>query len=176
MLVTVGSDFHPFDRLVGGVDTWLSGQPSTSVKAVVQHGTAQAPRNAEAHDYLSHAELMDRLANSDIIVTQGGPMGIVEARRCGRIPIVMPRVKRLGEVVDDHQVSFCRQLASTGDIVMVENVDELCGALDRAVMDPQSLRLSSADSGVDTRRAVAVFAREVECLSVSRRWRRWGRN
>lgn len=174
ILVTVGSDYHPFNRLVGGVERWL-GQPSAAgLEVLFQYGTADRPGRGECHDYLAHDELIDRLSSSDIVVTQGGPMGILEVRRCGRIPIVMPRLHDLGEVVDDHQVAFCRQLASTGDIVLVENEDELVEALDKAVADPTRLVLTGSTGDTDARPAVEAFARAVELLPPRRRnrWRR----
>lgn len=175
MLVTVGSDYHPFDRLIGGVDAWLD-REGESRPVVVQYGTAHKPRHGECLDYLPHDRLLDELRSANIVVTQGGPMGIVEARRCGRIPIVMPRLHRLGEVVDDHQVAFCRQLASTGDIVLVETVEELHEALDRAAADPSQLELTAAAADVDTKEAVDAFAQAVKRLPPRRRglarWRR----
>jgi UDP-N-acetylglucosamine transferase subunit ALG13 len=173
-MVTVGSDYHPFNRLVGAVDRWLS-QPSTvGMDVLVQYGTADRPQHGHCRDYRAHDELIDRLSSSDIVVTQGGPMGIVEARRCGRIPIVMPRLHHLGEVVDDHQVAFCHQLASTGDIVLVESEAELVEALDKAVADPSRLVLTGSAGEVDTRGAVEAFARAVDRLPPRRRarWRR----
>ena len=175
LLVTVGSDYHPFDRLVGGVDAWLD-QAAQIGSVVVQYGTARKPRHGECLDYLPHDRLLEQLRSVDVVVTQGGPMGIVEARRCGRIPIVMPRLHRLGEVVDDPQVAFCRQLASTGDIVLVETVEELRRALDRAADDPSQLALTATAAEVDTKEAVDAFAQAVDGLPPRRpglaRWRR----
>ena len=170
VLVTVGSDHHPFDRLVGAVDRWLD-ETAEELVVVVQHGTARPPRHGERHDYLPHDQLLELLRATDIVVTQGGPMGIVEARTCGRIPVVMPRLHRLGEVVDDHQVAFCRQLAGTGDIIMVETEDELRDALRLAVDDPSRLRLTGPTAEVDTRAAVDAFAHAVEALPPRRRRR-----
>ncbi len=45
VLVSVGTDFHPFDRLVAAVDRWAAQHPEARV--VVQHGRSRAPRHAE---------------------------------------------------------------------------------------------------------------------------------
>jgi UDP-N-acetylglucosamine transferase subunit ALG13 len=164
ILVTVGSDHHPFDRLVGWVDEWLEVHGSDPVTCVFQHGTAAPPRHGTRHAYLAHDELQRLLAQADVVVTQGGPMGIVESRRHGKKPIATPRLARLGEVVDDHQVTFCRQLASSGDLVIAEDAPALWAALDVALADPDAYLIES--SGVDerVRRSVQNFSALVEML------------
>lgn len=53
VLVSVGSDHHPFQRLVDWSDAWAIHRPDVHV--VVQYGTARAPEHTEAHDFLGHA-------------------------------------------------------------------------------------------------------------------------
>ena len=66
---------------------------------------------------------------------------IVEARRHGKRPLVVPRDHRLGEHVDGHQLRFARRLADEGLIVLCEQRDELTAALDAARRDPDNLTL-----------------------------------
>ena len=136
LLLTVGVDHHPFGRLVGWIDSWLDRQATGSVHYRSQHGTAPAPRHGEAHAFLPHEELQRLLARADVLVMQGGPMGIVEAQRLGKKPVVIPRLSRLGEVVDDHQVAFCRLLGDEGSIHLVESSEDLDRVLDAVTQDP----------------------------------------
>ncbi len=168
ILVTVGSDHHPFDRLIGWVDEWLAAHEADDFVCVVQHGTAAAPRHGKAHDYLPHPELQRLLDEADVVVTQGGPMGIVESRRCGTTPIAVPRRARLGEVVDDHQVAFCRQLGRTGALVLAEDSDTLWAALDRALQNPQVYAMESAAADDEVRSTVERFAALVAMLPARR--------
>jgi UDP-N-acetylglucosamine transferase subunit ALG13 len=78
------------------------------------------------------------LEEADVVIMQGGPMGIIEAQRLGKKPVVIPRLSRLGEVVDDHQVAFCRLLGDEGSIHLVESSEALHRVLD-AVMQDSSL-------------------------------------
>jgi len=142
ILVTVGSDHPPFDRLIGWMDDWLA-RSGIGVTCVMQFGTAQAPRSGEAHDYLPHDALQRLLVGADTVVTQGGPMGIVESRRCGTKPIAVPRRQDLGEVVDDHQRAFCRKLADAGELVLAETSTELWNALDLALANPDVYRIEA---------------------------------
>jgi UDP-N-acetylglucosamine transferase subunit ALG13 len=152
VFVTVGSDHHPFDRLVSWVDDW-SGQHD--VDCVIQYGTARPPTSALGTAYLDKPLLEDLLDSADIAVAQGGPMSIIEARRHGRLPIVVPREPQLGEVVDGHQVVFCRKLEQQGLIHDAEDEQTLRRCLDDALRDPVALRVEE-DHEADERAAAAV--------------------
>lgn len=164
VFVTVGTDHHPFERLIGWIDDW---ERPTGVDVLVQHGSTRAPLAAEGVAFLDVAELRQTLELSDLIVTQGGPGGIMDARRTGRRPIVVPRRAALGEAVDDHQVAFARHLARLGTIDLVENRAELHRALSAGVLDPDSWRCTPLE---DTAATVAeAVGREVGAAVARRR-------
>ena len=52
------------------------------------------------------------------------------------MPVVLPRLARLGEVVDDHQVAFGRLDARAGRAVCVEDEQALAAAIDHALAHP----------------------------------------
>ena len=43
----------------------------------------------------------------------------------GKRPIVVPRLSRFGEAVDDHQLPFARRLAERGLVTLLEDESEL---------------------------------------------------
>ena len=87
-------------------------------------------------------------------------MGILEARKSGHVPIVVPRLRSLGEVVDDHQVAFCRHLAESGDVLLAEDEVTLSDILDRVVATPEQCRVSGASQTELARpgKAIANFS------------------
>lgn len=168
IVVTVGSDHHPFDRLIGWVDDWLAAQGG-AVETVWQYGTARKPAHGRAEAFLPHDALQDLLERADVVVTQGGPMGIVEARRHGVRPVVVPRLARLGEVVDDHQVTFCRHLAGRGEIALAEDAETLSRELDRAITSHQVFCIDPSSSSLAAEEAVRKFSDIVASLPARRR-------
>ena len=120
VVVTVGTDHHPFDRLVRWADLWALEHPEDRV--AVQHGTARPPRWAEGVPVVDHAQLLQWFAAADVAVVSCGPGAVMECRRSGRIPVVVPRREALDEAVDDHQTAFARHLARQG--LAVTAVDE----------------------------------------------------
>lgn len=170
ILVTVGSDHHPFDRLVRAVDEWMD-SAGPGVSLITQHGTASPPRHGTAYSFLPHEELIEHMSNADLLVTQGGPMGIVESRQMGIIPIVMPRLKARGEVVDDHQVDLCRYLNERGELWLVEDASQVAPVLDRAAAEPEALRIDPVVTAGHVQASVESFAAAVASLPARRRWR-----
>ncbi len=136
---TVGTDHHPFDRLVDWVDSWTT--DGEGRHALVQSGTSRLPTNAAGYDYLPHPSMTEAFGAAHVVVSHGGTATVLEARRIGRLPIVVPRRPELGEHVDDHQVRFAKRLADRGQLVLVEDEAALRSHLDHALVDPMKYRL-----------------------------------
>ncbi len=164
VFVTVGTDHHPFDRLVQWVDAWSAAHPA--VEVVIQHGEATSPQHADARRYLTHTQLFGFLERADVIVCHGGPATIAEAWRQKLIPIVAPRGHDLGEHVDNHQQAFAAVLADREQVIQVKTEDELTSALDHAMADPQWLR-REAGLGVDVEESIRNFSAVVTAVTGS---------
>ena len=54
-------------------------------------------------------------------------------------PVVVPRLHRYGEAVDDHQVPIARRLADAGLVSLVEDPDQLAAALVETPAAPATL-------------------------------------
>ena len=126
ILVTVGTHHQPFTRLIGA----LRSLPSDEL--VVQYGHSPAPawRSAwQAVPFLAYDRLAALMDASDVVVTHAGVGSVLTALRMGHTPIVVPRLARFGEHVDDHQAELTETLADTGRVIAVWEMDELASAL-----------------------------------------------
>jgi UDP-N-acetylglucosamine transferase subunit ALG13 len=163
VFVTVGTDHHPFDRLVGWVDAWLP----DGVQCVVQHGASAPPRRAEGVGYLDHGALTALLDEAAVVVCHGGPTTITESRRHGRRPIVVPRDPALGEHVDDHQQRFCARMEAKGLITTAADENTFRTLLDRALEAPGAFAVEAY--GGDVAASVARFGLLVSGLLATRK-------
>jgi UDP-N-acetylglucosamine transferase subunit ALG13 len=146
-VVTVGTDHHRFDRLMDWLESWQAGHPG-AINWIVQHGASRPMRGATGFTMKPRPELLELLRAADLVITQGGPGGITDARECGKLPIVVPRLARLDEVVDDHQIAFAKQLAATGMAVTAQTEAQLHAELDRAVGNPAEFLTTGGGSNV----------------------------
>jgi beta-1,4-N-acetylglucosaminyltransferase len=124
IFVTVGSSHIPFQRLVDALDA-LPGD-----ELVVQHGPAAPPAAAaRAVPFMSFAEVLEHIEAADHVVSHAGVGSITCALRAGHTPVVVPRLKRHGETVDDHQLELVEALSAEGRILAVLDPAELARAV-----------------------------------------------
>ena len=171
MLVSVGTDHHPFDRLVRWVDGWLGAQNDGDVTCLVQYGSSHPPGRARGLAYLDHADLSHVMGGAHVVICHGGPSTIAEARRTGHLPIVVPRSPRLGEHVDDHQQRFSRRLADAGLVLLAPSREDLMHALDDALAHAEHIHLegNGVPSQPPATEAALRFGALVDDLFAARR-------
>jgi UDP-N-acetylglucosamine transferase subunit ALG13 len=136
LFLTVGTDHHPFDRLIRWLDAWLAAEAKDRVRCLVQHGTSVPSSIAPSHEFLGYDEMEEAIHEAAVIVCHGGPGTIMLAAEAGKVPIVVPRVRALGEHVDDHQVLFAGRLRGERTIVLAETESRFRVFVERAVAAP----------------------------------------
>lgn len=133
LFVSVGTDYHRFDRLIWWLDEWLATEPLVE-NVIVQRGTSVDSALANTSlDYIGRSELVAHFQNASVVVCHGGPATILECRSNGLVPIVVPREARFDEHVNDHQVDFCERLSEHNDIQLARTKSEFFRLLDLAV-------------------------------------------
>ena len=93
---------------------------------VVQHGFSPRPQRARrAVAFMPFDEMVACFEAANVVITHAGVGSVLSAVRAGHTPIVVPRLRRLGEHVDDHQVELTRALAEHRAVTPVWDVREL---------------------------------------------------
>lgn len=164
VLTVVGTDRHRFDRLMTWLERWYHRQDRPP-RAMVQHGFSRRPDIPDTVDFLGHGELQEAMSTADLVVSHGGPATVTEARRQGRLPLVVPRDPEEGEHIDAHQQQFARRLGHAGMVALCEEEETLAAALDRGLAAPARFRLTDDTNDARLRaEAVAHVGRIVEAL------------
>jgi UDP-N-acetylglucosamine transferase subunit ALG13 len=166
VFVTVGTDHHPFDRLVRWIDAWLAGGARERVRCLVQSGTSRPPLETESDQYFGYEQMETFLSEASAVVCHAGPGTVMMSRWAGKRPIVVPRRHDLGEHIDDHQVAFARRIAAEGEIALAEDEAALVACLEQALAGEGTLDVQSEE---DRGEAVSEFERLVDKLMTSRR-------
>lgn len=159
IFVTVGTDHHPFGRLITWLDSWMADHPDVTL--VVQHGHSPASTTGTNYAMMGLEELTAEYEAADLVVAQVGPGTIVDANKVGLRPIMVPRDPDLGEVVDDHQFVFGALMEKQGRCAIVTDEDSLRIALNLAVADPSALRLTTAIDTSSASEAVSNLAQQI---------------
>ena len=119
IFATVGSTQIPFERLVRALEA-LPGD-----ELFAQHGPVAPRGRGDGTTLHAIPELIETMERADVVVCHAGAGSILCALRTGHTPVVVPRLQRYGETVDDHQVEFARALAREGKVIAVSDLDLL---------------------------------------------------
>lgn len=149
IFLSLGTHEDPFPRAIELISTAVA----SGEDLVVQHGhTPPRPDlpSTEWIRYVGYQELVAEVVRARAFVCHAGVGSILTALTHGVTPVVIPRERRFGEHVDDHQGQLARHLGKRGVVVLIEG-DDVLGALARA----EALRGAPRGPGIDLRRAVA---------------------
>lgn len=138
LVVSLGTDYHHFDRLVEWVEDFLRSNPE--VTCLFQHGFTRAPQGADGVERMPRTELLGHYQRAKVVLVQGGPGSILDAREVGLIPFAVPRLKEFDEVVDNHQVQFSKVMESRGETIIATDSQDLAQKLKNALANPDSVR------------------------------------
>lgn len=124
IFLTVGTQF-PFDRLVEAVDGVFD-EGLTDGELFAQIGeSSYRPHNFESVASLGKKMFDKYVKKASAIISHAG-IGIITIALENEKPLlVMPRLKRYGEVVNDHQAGIARKFEELGHIVVAYEAEEL---------------------------------------------------
>lgn len=142
MFVTVGTHTQGFDRLIEAVDNLIAiGEIKEKIIAQIGYGK-YIPKNCKWVRFTSHDNFIKICKKSRVVITHGGVGSIISSLKLKKPTIVVPRLKRFNEHVDDHQLQITEQLEKQRRIIAVYNVSKLKNAINTA----KKWRLSKVES------------------------------
>lgn len=118
VFVTVGTPTQGFSRLLGAVDQLVGSGYFREEPIFMQTGSTRdfVPLSCEWKAFVPRLEFERLVATATLIVCHGGTT-VLEMVRLGKLPVVMPRRRKYGEHVNDHQLQLVELLASQGRVV-----------------------------------------------------------
>ena len=125
IFVTVGTLHFPFERLLRAVD----GLPGDEELIVQSRAPGTRPARGRFVEDLTYEQLVAEVSRARVVVCHAGVGSVLTALANGKRPIVVPRLQRYGEAVDDHQLPFGRRLAEAGLVTLVEDPAQLAAAV-----------------------------------------------
>lgn len=130
IFVTVGTHEQQFNRLIEEIDR-LKGDGIIEDEVVIQTGFSTfEPKHCKWSKLIPYEKMEANVKKAKIVITHGGPASFIAPLQIGKIPIVVPRQKKYGEHVNDHQLDFCKAVEERmGNIIVVEDVKTLCDVI-----------------------------------------------
>lgn len=158
IFVTVGTHEQAFDRLIEYIDN-LKRDDLIKEQVVIQTGYSNyKPIYCMWKKIYPYQKMMELVAEARIVITHGGPSSFIMPLQIGKVPIVVPRMKKYGEHVNDHQVEFTLEVEKRmGTIIAVSKLTDL-----NKIIESYDTIISYMKSGTNSNNA--NFNRELEKL------------
>lgn len=139
IFVTVGTHSDGFDRLVEAADRYAA---TAERRVVIQRGASRyRPEHAESFEFAPGSEIEAFSRSADVIVTHAGAGSLLTSLTACANVVVVPRQRRHGEHMDDHQLELATALHEAGRVRMVLDLVQLPG-----ILDSSSPRLATSAS------------------------------
>jgi UDP-N-acetylglucosamine transferase subunit ALG13 len=144
IFVTVGNATQPFPRLTTAVDQLVAEGAFGAEPVFVQTGsdTAFRSKRCEHRPFLSESEFQSLIQECRLVICHAGCGTLRNVLLARKRPVVMPRRKRYGEHVSDHQMQLARALSAQERIFPAYEADGLAGAIADASVAPELPPLS----------------------------------
>lgn len=125
VLVTLGTQKQSFRRLLDMVENSKELQ-NDDIIAQIGH-TKYESKRMQCFDFVDSQKLNEYIKNAEIIITHAGVGSIFDGLHNKKKVIAIPRLKKYGEHINDHQLEICEELEKEGYILSClenENLDE----------------------------------------------------
>jgi UDP-N-acetylglucosamine transferase subunit ALG13 len=156
--VTLGTMFLGFDRLVAAVDAIAE---STGEQVIVQLGNASSPPgHCEWFEFLPREECLEIQRHARVIVGHAGIGTAIDALSMQRPFIVVPRLKRFNEHMNDHQLEIAEAVERRGWGRMVLDMEDLADACAHPPEVPQGYSPNKAPLIAAVKAMIERVARE----------------
>lgn len=132
IFVAVGTQKFQFNRLLKTIDDLVEkGQLKGEVFAQVGHSD-YVPRNYGFQDFLSKDDFQSCISRCDLLITHSGVATIISGLKLNKRVVVVPRLAKFGEHVDDHQLQIAKSFSEKNLVLMCGKNDNLAEIAERA--------------------------------------------
>jgi len=136
IFVTVGG-MRGFERLVCQMDL-IAGELEEQV--MMQIGsTDYEPRNCDYFRFMSRNDMEKLYADARVVVCHAGTGSVLTALEHNKPLVLVPRLRKYGEVFDDHQLEIASEMQSRG-ITVVYDISNLQSAVENVDIGPIEIK------------------------------------
>ncbi len=153
ILVTLGTHPQPMDRLLRELDRLVEAGVIRDEVIVQAAAYGYRPRHIRSLPTIPADEFHRLIGSADVVISHAGPGTLAAVRQAGKTPVVVARASEYREHVDDHQVRYAQRLQPEPGYVVVADLKDLPGAIDRA------RRTTAESTQPDRSRAIEALER-----------------
>jgi len=136
IFVTVGNDHHDFSRLVSKIEQLVNARKDLNF--VIQHGHTNIDTSLDAKcaSFFSREQFQSYLKEAGLVISHAGAGTLLQLAQNRTVPLVVPRLHKYEEHLNDHQVDLATAFEGLGLCKVVLDVATLDSLLDSPLPFP----------------------------------------
>lgn len=124
IFVTIGNDKHRFNRLIDKVVEIDEANDQFLFK--IQYGhTKPKSKSKNYKDFISKEQFTHEIIESDLVISHAGAGTLVQVVNTGKKPIVVPRLFKFNEHLNDHQLEIANEFEKSKYCDIILDIDKL---------------------------------------------------
>lgn len=132
IFVAVGTQKFQFDRLLKAIDVLIDdGLLDEEVYAQIGYSN-HVPEHYHFDKMMDKSKYDSMIKKCDLLVTHSGVGTIVLGLKYSKPVIVVPRLKRYGEHIDDHQIQIADAFSDRNLVLKCEDTEDLIASIKEA--------------------------------------------
>ena len=132
IFVAVGTQKFQFNRLLREIDTLIEANHIKDTIFAQIGNSDYTPENYSYNAMMSKNDFDEKIAACDLLITHSGVGTIVTGLRLAKPVIVVPRLKRYAEHIDDHQVQIADAFSERNLVLKCEDCKKLLYCIQEA--------------------------------------------
>ena len=125
IFLTVGTHSQQFDRLLKKVDELVENK-TIKEKVVAQIGNSTyKPRNYVFYKFIDERKMQNLYKNSEFVILHGGVGSIITSLSYKKPTIVVPRLEKFNEHVNNHQLEISKAFESQHKVLVCYDIADL---------------------------------------------------
>ncbi len=156
VFVSTGTASFPFKRLVEAVIDFYENKPSAEV--VIQSGAykKKSPKkHIKIQPYFPFEKMIKFFKEADVIISAAGEATVFSILESAvNQPIIVPRLKKHGEHVDDQQLQIARYLKKAKLASIVLDIDKLETTLENHSLSSNPKRAAKIKASSEKKRLI----------------------
>ena len=146
VFVIIGTQKQPFDRLINMLE---ESKELLNEEIVIQSGYTKVQNSKyKSFDFLDEKDFQSYIKNSNLIITHGGVGSIVNSLKYDKKIIVIPRLFKFKEHMDNHQIEIANKFEKLGYIAVLKE-NEILDQLISNIKDKKFKKYIEDTSYVD---------------------------
>ena len=149
IFVSVGTEKFQFNRLLAYIDKGIEDKEINDTIFAQIGCSDYRTKNYQYKDYIPYNEVVKNIELADIVIIHAGIGSTILCLELGKIPILLPRLHKENEHLDEHQLEFAKKIKNINKAIVTYDEEGLINSIKNyhsLVEEIKSKRCSEQDA------------------------------